>query len=255
MKNPRHILITGGSSGIGEGLALSYAAPGVTLALSGRNAKRLAEVAKACRAKGATVWPKLIDVRNAKTMERWIKAVDRKAPLELVIANAGVGVQQEDFKTMLEAATFTNAVNVVGVFNTVHPALDAMKKRGRGQVAIMASLAGLIGLPSSPVYSASKNAVRAYGEALRPVFARKGIAINVVCPGWVRSRITERNRYRMPFFMERDDAVTKIRSGLEKNRGRIAFPWPMVAVLKIINMLPNRLALAILGRVTMRGRA
>ncbi|HXV73482.1 MAG TPA: SDR family NAD(P)-dependent oxidoreductase [Sphingomonadales bacterium] len=255
MKNPKSILITGASSGIGEGLALAYAARGVTLALTGRDRRRLTSVAKACSARGAKVLVRQLDVRNAKAVAAFIKAADRKAPLELVIANAGVGVQKEDFKTMLEAATFTNAVNVVGVFNTVHPAFDAMKKRGRGQVAIMASLAGLIGLPSSPVYSASKNAVRAYGEALRPLYAAQGIQVNVICPGWVRSRITDRNRYSMPFFMEVDKAVPIIVRGLARNKGRIMFPWPLAAMVRLMMLLPISWASAILGRVTMRGRA
>ena len=254
MKNPKSILITGASSGIGEGLALSYAAPGATLALSGRDRKRLTAVAKACRAKGARVFPKLLDIRNAKPVAAWVRAADRKAPLDLVIANAGVGLQRDDFKTMLEAATFTNAVNVIGVFNTIHPALDLMEKRGRGQVAIMASLAGLLALPSSPVYSASKHAVRAYGEALRPLYARKGIEINVICPGWVRSRLTERNRYPMPFFMETGKAVRVIRKGLERNTCRIAFPWPLAAMVRFMNALPAAWTSAILGRVVLRGR-
>jgi len=255
MKNPKSILITGASSGIGEGLALSYAAPGVSLALSGRDKKRLMAVAKGCCARGARVFPKILDVRNAKAVAAWIKTADRKAPLDLVIANAGVGVQQEDFKTALEAATFINAINVVGVYNTIHPALDVMKKRGRGQVAIMASLAGLIALPSSPVYSASKHAVRAYGEALRPIYAEKGIEISVICPGWVRSRITERNRYPMPFFMEPEKAVRIIRRGLEQNTGRIAFPWPLAALVRLMTILPVSWASAILARITMQGRA
>ena len=122
-------------------------------------------------------------------------------------------------------------------------------------IAIVSSLAGYLGLPGSPMYSASKNAVRAYGEALRPAYALKGIEINVICPGWVRSRITDRNQYQMPFFMEVDKAAGIIVKGLAKNKGRIAFPWPMVAVMKIMTILPISWALKILGRVTMKGRS
>lgn len=255
MKNPKNILITGASSGIGEELAKQYAAAGVTLAITGRNQKRLEAVEKALKKRGAKVFGMVIDVTDAKAMGAWIKLIDKKAPLDLVIANAGVGVQDGDFKTVNEAATFTNKVNVLGVFNTIHPALSLMKKRGRGQVAIVASLAGLVGLPGSPIYSASKNAVRAYGEALRPVYKPKGIEVNVVCPGWVRSRITDRNKYRMPFFMEVDKAARIIIRGLKKDKVRIAFPFPMVALLKVMNILPISWANAFLGRFTLRGRS
>lgn len=255
MKDPKSILITGASSGIGEALALSYAAPSVVLSLTGRDRKRLQLVAKTCKTKGAQVLAKVVDVRDAKAMAVFFAAAERVKPLDLVIANAGVGVQKEDFHSAWEAATFTHAVNVLGVLNTIHPVLPLMKKRKRGQIAIMASLAGLMGLPSSPMYSASKNAVRAYGEALRPLYAAHGIEINVICPGWVRSRITDRNRYKMPFFMETGDAVRLIRRGLERNKGRIVFPWPLAAAMRMMTLLPISWSLALLGHVTMRGRA
>ncbi len=255
MKNPKNILITGASSGIGEAVAKLYAAPGVTLAISGRNKARLDAVAKALKDKGANVYAKVIDVTGDKAMAAWIADIDKKAPLDLVIANAGVGVQQDDFDNMHDAARFTLEVNVGGVFNTVHPALTWMNKRGRGQIAIVSSLAGCIGLPGSPMYSASKNAVRAYGEALRPAYEGKGIEINVICPGWVKSRITDRNQYKMPFFMEVDKAASIIVRGLAKNKGRISFPWPMAALIKTMNILPISWALKILGRITMKGRS
>ncbi len=254
MKNPKNILLTGASSGIGEELVKQYARTGVTLAITGRNKKRLEATKKALEEKGAGVIARVLDVTDQAAMEKFIREVDKKAPLDLVIANAGVGVQGSDFKTVDEAAKFTITVNVFGVFNTIHPALDIFKQRGRGQIAIVSSLAGYIGLPGSPIYSASKNAVRAYGEAMRAVYRDKGIEINVICPGWVRSRITDRNQYSMPFFMEVDRAARIIIQGLAKNKGRISFPLPMVALFKTMNILPISWALRILGRVAMRGR-
>ncbi|MCH8347713.1 MAG: SDR family NAD(P)-dependent oxidoreductase [Proteobacteria bacterium] len=255
MKNPKNILITGASSGIGEEVAKQYAAPGITLAITGRNKKRLEAVKGALQAKGARVIAKVLDVTGQKAMETFIREVDKIAPLDLVIANAGVGVQAGDFKSLDQAAKFTITVNVFGVFNTIHPALEIFEGRRCGQIAIVSSLAGCIGLPGSPIYSASKNAVRAYGEALRAVYQGKGIEINVICPGWVRSRITDRNEYSMPFFMEVDKAAAIIIRGLAKNQARISFPLPMAALIKTMTILPISLALKILGRITMRGRA
>ena len=101
-----------------------------------------------------------------------------------------------------------------------------MATRGRGQLAVVSSLAGFRGLASSPAYSASKAAVRVYGEAMRGFAARYGVEVSVVCPGFVRSRLTATNQFPMPLLMDSDKAARIIAKGLERNRGRIAFPWP-----------------------------
>ncbi|MEE8258273.1 MAG: SDR family NAD(P)-dependent oxidoreductase, partial [Sphingomonadales bacterium] len=167
MKNPKNILITGASSGIGQEIALLYAKAGINLVITGRDKKRLLATATTLEKKGAGVIARVLDVTDQKAMAAFIVEVDKKTPLDLVIANAGIGVQHGDFKTLDEAAKATFEVNVFGVFNTIHPALAVMKERGRGQIALVSSLAGYIGLPGAPIYSASKNAVRAYGESLR----------------------------------------------------------------------------------------
>lgn len=249
MKNPRHILITGASSGIGEALALHYAAPGVSLRLSGRNADRLADVAKRCEAAGAAVHTATLDVTDKATMEGWIAAADAERPLDLVIANAGVGLGPKEGQGLADITERTFAVNVDGVFHTVHPAISRMKKRGQGQIAIISSIAGLIGMPNSPGYSASKNAVRAYGEALRGVYAKRGIEVNVVCPGFVVSRITDKNKFPMPFLMPAPRAARIIARGLARNKGRIAFPAPTYLVVRLLTLLPTALA----GRIMSAG--
>ena len=111
MRNPKSILITGGSSGIGEALALEYAAPGVRLALTGRSSERLDAVADSCRAKGAEVSTSVADVRDAAALRAWIEAEDDKTPLDLVIANAGVsraGLEDMDYETRLRSVLTTN---------------------------------------------------------------------------------------------------------------------------------------------------
>ena len=253
MRTPRSILITGASSGIGAALAQEYAAPGMSLALSGRDANRLSEVAEACRTAGATVDTEILDVADASAMDAWFVATDAERPLDLVVANAGIsggtagGVESDD---QVRAIFRTN---VDGVLNTVHSAADLMRKRGGGQIAVVSSLAAFRGYPSAPAYSASKAAIRVYGEALRGALADDGINVTVVCPGYIRSRMTAANDFPMPMLMDADRAARIIRRGLAKNRARIAFPWPVYAVAWMLGALPPWLTDLLMVRLPKKG--
>lgn len=237
--SPENILITGASSGIGEALALHYAAKGVNLFLTGRNQARLDAVASLCRHKGAEVEIASIDVTNRQDIKNLILRIDADKPLDLVIANAGIsggtGGSAAEGEDQVRAIF---AVNVEGVLNTVLPVLPLMVARGRGQIALMSSLAAFTGWPGAPAYSASKAAIRIYGEALRGSLVKTGIQVNVICPGFVESRMTAVNQFSMPFLMTSHRAAHIIASGLARNRGRIAFPWPTYLISGCIGLLP-----------------
>ncbi|MGY0788204.1 SDR family NAD(P)-dependent oxidoreductase [Azospirillum argentinense] len=238
MRDPRSIVITGASSGIGEELARAYAAPGVALALSGRDSARLEAVAERCRAAGAAVETALVDAADRAAMAEWLSALDARMPVDLVIANAGISAGTGGGVESAEQARRIVQVNVDGVLNSVHPLLPGMQARRRGQIALMASLAGFRGMPGAPAYCASKAAVRVYGESLRGDLAGQGIGVTVICPGFVKSRMTAVNRFPMPFLMETDRAAQVIKSGLARNKARIAFPWPMAATVWLLAALP-----------------
>ena len=248
MKPFSSIVLTGASSGIGEALALDYAAPGVALALTGRDAERLEAVAAACRAKGATVVADTIDVTDRDRFLPWLTAFDQAHPVDLVIANAGISIDKDnssldDFSIIRK----TLDVNINGVLNTVEPLLAPMIARKRGQIAVVSSLAGFIGLPYSASYNASKAAVRVWGESIRYVLRKDGIGVSVICPGFVVSRLTAEAPFPMPFLMTSAKASAIIRRGLAANRPRIAFPFGTKAAVWLGTTLPGRWTARLLG--------
>ena len=228
---PKNIVITGASSGLGAALATHYAAPGVTLHLQGRNHERLERVANLCQEKEATVYFRALDVTDKEGMRAGLPAADAGAPVDLVIANAGISAGTGGDGESEAQARNIFATNVDGVLNTVQRLLFALIAPGHGQVALMSSLAGIRALPSSPAYSASKACVRYYGEALRGWLCHKGVEVCVVCPGYIKTPMTDVNDFPMPFIMQADQAAARIAQGLSKNRARIAFPrrlyWPL----------------------------
>lgn len=246
-------MITGASSGIGEALALEYAAPGCALALSGRDTDRLAAVAASCRERGADVSEQVLDVVDEHAVAAWVDETDDRRPLDLVVANAGISGGTAGGGEAAAQARAIFRTNLDGVLNTVHPAADRMRPRRRGQIAIISSLAAFRGFPGAPAYSGSKAAVRVYGEALRGALAEDGVAVTVVCPGYVRSRMTAANDFPMPLLMDSDRAARIIRRGLARNRPRIAFPWPVYAAAWLLGALPPLLVDPLMARLPKKG--
>lgn len=249
MKSFSNIVITGASNGIGEALALDYAAPGMSLALCGRDVERLQAVAEGCRAKGALVDAVRVDVSNREAMMAWLTRFDDAHPVDLVIANAGVSIDQDnsslgDFSIVRR----TFAINVDGVFNTVEPLINRLMTRQRGQIGIMSSLAGFIGLPYAASYNGSKAAVRVWGESIRYVVRKSGIGVSVICPGFVVSGITSSDApFPRPFMMPTKRASAIIRRGLAQDKARIAFPIGVKTAVWFGGVIPGSWAARLLG--------
>jgi len=169
-----------------------------------------------------------------------------------VIANAGIqgGLWRDGAGETLGELHRVMEVNFGGVSNTVHPVLPAMRRRRRGQVALISSLAALRGIPFSPGYCASKAAIKIYSEALRSWLAPEGIDVSVVLPGFVETRLSDTVSGPKPLILSPERAAGIIRRGLAKGRRQIAFPYPLYLGMQLMRALPARLVDPILRRVT-----
>jgi len=233
-----NILISGANSGLGRALAIAYSKPGVNLFLCARNLQKLQEVKEICRELKANVFIKSLDVRNEEESRSWIQKIEENYPLDLIIANAGISAGTSGGIESAGQIAKIFDTNINGILNLINPAIEKMKLRKSGQIALISSLAGFRGLPSSPAYSASKSAVRVYGEALRGNLAEFGIKVNVVCPGYIKTPMTDVNNFFMPFLMSAEKAVKIIKKGIAKNKSRIAFPLPLYFVVWLATLLP-----------------
>lgn len=260
MKNPKTILITGASSGIGRALAELYADQGITLLLTGRDKDRLTAVEITCQNRGATVHTSTADVTNETLLAQQILDWDDITPIDLVIANAGISGGGSTVTDATPRAAGLNdqpasssfrdimTTNLDGTFNTVQPLIPRFRRRQRGQIALMSSMAGWRGMPNAPAYSTSKVAVRAWGEALRPLLGPHGIEVSVIFPGFIKTPLTDVNQFPMPFLMTPAKAADRIRRGLERNKARISFPLPMMLMSRLVAALPLAIGDFILSR-------
>jgi short-subunit dehydrogenase len=243
-QHPTTVLITGATGGIGAALARSYAEPGRTLVLHGRDASRLASLTQECEMRGAKVHGVMFDLRDAAAGIEALRSVSGQYAIDLAIVNAGVshavgkGLEAESWD---EARTVL-AVNLDGAIATVAGVLPDMQRRGAGQIAIVSSLAAYFGLPITPAYCASKAALKAYGEAMRGLLAPQGIAVNVVLPGFVRTPMNDRSSGARPLLISPERAAILIRHGLERNRARIAFPRTLAWGMWFLSVLPAALS-------------
>jgi short-subunit dehydrogenase len=253
--NPRTVVITGASSGIGRSVALEYAAPEVVIGLVGRDASRLERVAAACRARGAVAVTGVVDVRDRAALAAWLGDFDRRHAVDLVVANAGILVRMPGGEVEpADDAYGLMQVNVLGVLNTVQPMIPRMRQRRRGQFALVASVAAFTPLPHSPSYSASKAAVLNYGLSLRAVLAPHGVRVSVICCGFVETPMIADIKDPKPFNMTPEKAAERIRHGLEQDRAVIMFPLFFALMSRLDGLLPDRVRRFFYAR-SQRGRA
>lgn len=233
-------IVTGASSGIGRALAKALASAGARVGLLARRQNLLAELAAEISETGGTTCTVPVDVRRNDDMVRAV-AVVREAlgPIDLMIANAGVGAP-----TLLDPVNIADVdamiqVNVLGVVYAFSAVLPEMLERRSGRLAAVSSLAGYLGLPGESAYCASKAAVNVYLEGLRSHLRGSGVSVTTLCPGFVRTAMTEQNNFWMPGLMTADSAARRMLHAIDRRRAVDNFPFSATLLTRLTALLPR----------------
>ncbi|WP_428696341.1 SDR family NAD(P)-dependent oxidoreductase [Stappia sp.] len=243
--------ITGASSGIGETLAERLAALGWKVAVTARSAGPL----EALRARAADGPGEILvmpgDVTDAARMAEIVAELEaERGPVALAILNAGVYLPVDGTAPDLAAFHASFDVNLKGTANALVPLVAAMKPRRRGQIALVASVAGYSGLPTSAAYGATKAGLINLAEAMKFDLDRLGILLQVVSPGFVDTPATKDNPFPMPHLMPVGEAADALIDGLAGTAFEITFPKRFTRQLKFLRLLPYRLYFPLMARTT-----
>lgn len=233
-----NVFITGASSGIGAALATEFATRGACLGLVARRTDALNAVEAALPGKHHTYVADVTDkdalIGAARTFEAAVGAVD------VVIANAGIsiGVKTEFYEDLAQFERVLDT-NVLGMAATFHPFIGGMKARGNGTLVGIASVAGVRGLPGSDAYCASKAAAIVYCESLRVEMARYGVKVVTISPGFIRTDMTKKNPYQMPFLLDADVFAERAADAIVAGVRYRTIPWQMGWVTALLRLMPR----------------
>lgn len=239
--------IIGGGSGIGAAVAKLLAKRGWTVAISGRREDKLAAVAEVSPA----IRPYPLDVTDVPAIEKTVAAIVRDlGHIDLFIFGAAAWQPMDVGDYAFDKFAKIVDTNYLGVIRLVNPVLAQFDRQGGGHFAVIASVAGYFGLPRSAAYSSTKAGLINLLETMRTELAPRNIKVRMIAPGFVKSELTDKNDFPMPFLMETDDAAERIVDGLTlSDRFEIAFPKRMVWLMKTIRWLPYPMFFWLTGKM------
>jgi NAD(P)-dependent dehydrogenase (short-subunit alcohol dehydrogenase family) len=248
--NPRDGIawVTGASSGIGRGVALELARRGYVVAASARRAEELQSLAREAAGVAGRIEPAPVDVTDREATAKAVAGIEARATIALAFLNAGGSFEDAPGDFGGEGFRKTFELNVFGVVNGLNPLMNAMKARGRGQIAINGSIAGYGGLPGAGAYGPSKAAIISLAAGAKFSADRSGVTVQIVNPGFVRTPLTAGSTRPMPGIIECDDASRRICDGFERSGFEIAFPRRHAWLLKAVNHLPYSVYFWLLSR-------
>lgn len=244
--------IIGSSHGIGEAIARKYYEEGYDIIISARSSEKLESLKSELLGLSlGNVLVSAIDVSNLSSLEQSFAEILKKfQKIDLVIFCPALYQPMSAINFDLDISKKIIDVNLIGFLNFLHLAIPQMAQQKSGQIAVIASIAGYCGLPQSFAYGASKAALINLCEGIYPELQREGIALSVINPGFVKTRLTDKNKFKMPFLISSEKAAEEIWKGLIRKDFEIHFPKKFTFFLKVLRLLPYRAFFFITKKIT-----
>mgnify|MGYP000247612400 CR=1 FL=1 len=246
--NKKTIWITGGSTGIGKALAIKFASKGWNVAVSARREELLNELSD--QYENISAFP--LDVTDKQKCAEVFDQIKKKyEDIDICFFSTGTWNPKKEKEIDVEQIEEVFKINFFGTVNTIKAVEQYFRDRKKGTITIVSSIAGYRGLPNSTGYGPSKSALNNLAESLYFDFKRFGVRICLVSPGFIKTPMTDKNDFKMPFIKTTDYAANKIYDGLiNKNVFEIHFPKSLTIMLKILSFLPSKLYFSLVGKMT-----
>ena len=246
--NKKTIWITGGSTGIGKALAVKFASKGWNVAVSARREELLNELSD--QYENISAFP--LDVTDKQKCAEVFDQIKKKyEDIDICFFSTGTWNPKKEKEIDVEQIEEVFKINFFGTVNTIKAVEQYFRERKKGTITIVSSIAGYRGLPNSTGYGPSKSALNNLAESLYFDFKRFGVRVCLVSPGFIKTPMTDKNDFKMPFIKTTDYAANKIYDGLiNKNVFEIHFPKSLTIILKILSFLPSKLYFSLVGQMT-----
>jgi short-subunit dehydrogenase len=246
--NKKTIWITGGSTGIGKALAIKFASKGWNVAVSARREELLNELSD--QYENISAFP--LDVTDKQKCAEVFDQIKKKyEDIDICFFSTGTWNPKKEKEIDVEQIEEVFKINFFGTVNTIKAVEQYFRDRKKGTITIVSSIAGYRGLPNSTGYGPSKSALNNLAESLYFDFKRFGVRVCLVSPGFIKTPMTDKNDFKMPFIKTTDYAANKIYDGLiNKNVFEIHFPKSLTVILKILSFLPSKLYFSLVGQMT-----
>ena len=248
-ENQKKIWVTGASTGIGRAVAEKFSKEGWRVAISARREELLKNIAQ-----DNNIFDYPLDVTNENKVEEvFRKILEDFKSIDLCIFNAGTYEPKLEREISQEQIRKTMEVNFFGVVNCIKAVEKYFKNVKSGHISIVSSIAGYRGLPNSSGYGPSKAALSNLAESLYFDFKKHNVKISLISPGFIKTPMTDKNEFSMPFIKSPEFAAEKIYNGLIKsNAFEITFPKQLTTIFKLFKVLPNRIYLFLISKLVKR---
>ena len=246
--NDKVIWITGASTGIGKSLAIKFSKNGWKVAISARRAEILDDISK----QNENIFPFPLDVTNKEECKKVFLQIKNKLQnIDICVFSTGTWDPKKEKDIDIDQIENVMKVNFFGTLNSIKSVEKYFKDSGKGHISIVSSIAGYRGLPNSTGYGPSKSALNNLAESLYFDFKKYGVRISLISPGFIKTPMTDKNDFKMPFLKTSEYAADKIYHGLvNTNVFEIHFPKQLTLILKFLKILPNWLYLKLVGKLT-----